>query len=326
LILVTGGTGFIGSNIVAALVARGDKVAVCDRHLDDGRAAHIAGLAIEHRVPADEVVAWLAGRDDVTAVVHMGAISATTETDVDLVLRTNVWLSLELWDHCVAHAIPFIYASSAQVYGDGALGFADDESQQAMAELRTITPYGASKLLFDRLVIRERESGRPLPPQWAGLRFFNVYGPHEGHKGGMMSVIAKTYPALAAGEPIRLFRSEREDYPDGGQKRDFVHVADCADVVLWLLDNPGINGIFNLGSGQARTWLDLAHAMFAAMEREPAVEFVDMPQELRGRYQYFTQAEMNKLRRAGYDKPFTSLEAGVGDYVRGYLARDGVPG
>ena len=209
MILVTGGTGFIGSNIVAALVARGDRVAVCDRHLDDGRASHIAGLAVEQWVAAEDVVAWLAGRVDVTAVVHMGAISATTETDVDLVLRTNVWLSLELWDLCAARGIPFIYASSAQVYGDGALGFADDESQQAMARLRTITPYGASKLLFDRLVIRERDAGRPLPPQWAGLRFFNVYGPHEGHKGGMMSVIAKTYPALAAGRSACSARNGR---------------------------------------------------------------------------------------------------------------------
>ena len=326
MILVTGGTGFIGSNIVAALVARGETVAVCDRHLDDDRAAYIAGLGITHRVHGDDVVAWLAGRDDVSAVVHMGAISATTETDVDLVLRTNVWLSLELWDHCAARGIPFLYASSAQVYGDGALGFDDDEGQAAMAALRTITPYGASKLLFDRLVIRERNAGRPVPPQWAGLRFFNVYGPHEGHKGGMMSVIAKTYPALAAGEPIRLFRSERPDYPDGGQKRDFVHVADCADVVLWLLDNPGVSGIFNLGSGQARTWLDLANAMFAAMGREPQVEFIAMPEELRGRYQYFTQAQMGKLRAAGYERPFTSLEDGVASYVIGYLARAGKPG
>lgn len=325
MILVTGGTGFIGSNIVAALVARGRPVAVCDRHLADDRASNIAGLAVDHLVPADDVVAWLAGRDDVEAVIHMGAISATTETDVDLVLR-NVWLSLELWDLCVARAIPFLYASSAQVYGDGALGFADDESQAAMADLRTITPYGASKLLFDRLVVRERDAGRALPPQWAGLRFFNVYGPHEGHKGGMRSVIAKTYPALAAGEPIRLFRSERADYPDGGQKRDFVHVADCADVVLWLLDNPGISGIFNLGSGQARTWLDLAHAMFAAMAREPAIAFVEMPEELKGRYQYFTQADMTKLRAAGYDRPFTTLEAGVADYVTGHLARAGSAG
>jgi ADP-L-glycero-D-manno-heptose 6-epimerase len=319
LILVTGGSGFIGSNIVAALVARGDRVAVCDRHFDDERARHLAGLDIAEQVEADDVMTWLAGRGDVSAVVHMGAISATTETDVDLILRTNVWLSIELMDWCTAHHVPFIYASSAQVYGDGDLGFDDDPSQEAMAALRTITPYGASKLLFDRLVARERDAGRALPPQWAGLRFFNVYGPHEGHKGDMRSVIAKTFPALQAGDAMRLFRSDRPDYGDGGQMRDFIYVRDCADVVLWLLDHPGVSGIYNLGTGQARTWLDLAHAMFAALGREPVVEFFEMPDALKGRYQYFTQAEMGRLHAAGYDRPFTSLEDGVADYIHGYL-------
>ena len=319
MILVTGGSGFIGSNIVAALVARGDRVAVCDRHFDDERARHLAGLDIAEHVQADDMMAWLARRGDISAVVHMGAISATTETDVDLILRTNVWLSIELMDWCTAHQVPFIYASSAQVYGDGGLGFDDDPGQGAMAAMRTITPYGASKLLFDRLVARERDAGRSLPPQWAGLRFFNVYGPHEGHKGDMRSVIAKTFPALQSGEAMRLFRSDRPDYGDGGQMRDFIFVRDCADVVLWLLDHPDVSGIYNLGTGQARTWLDLAHAMFAALDRDPVVEFFEMPDALKGRYQYFTQAEMGRLRAAGYDRPFTSLEDGVADYIHGYL-------
>lgn len=319
MILVTGGSGFIGSNIVAALVARGDRVAVCDRHFGDERARHLAGLDIAEQVQADDVMAWLARRGDISAVVHMGAISATTETDVDLILRTNVWLSIELMDWCTAHQVPFIYASSAQVYGDGGLGFDDDPGQGAMAAMRTITPYGASKLLFDRLVARECDAGRSLPPQWAGLRFFNVYGPHEGHKGDMRSVIAKTFPALQSGEAMRLFRSDRPDYGDGGQMRDFIFVRDCADVVLWLLDHPDVSGIYNLGTGQARTWLDLAHAMFAALDRDPVVEFFEMPDALKGRYQYFTQAEMGRLRAAGYDRPFTSLEDGVADYIHGHL-------
>jgi ADP-L-glycero-D-manno-heptose 6-epimerase len=318
-ILVTGGSGFIGSNIVAALVGRGEQVAVCDRHFGDERARHLEGLDIAETIEADALIGWLRGRDDITAVVHMGAISATTETDVDLIMRTNVWLSLELMDWCTARSVPFLYASSAQVYGDGELGFDDDPSQDAMACLRTITPYGASKLLFDRLAARERDAGRAMPPQWAGLRFFNVYGPHEGHKGDMRSVIAKTFPALQAGDAMRLFRSDRPDYGDGGQMRDFIYVRDCADVVLWLLDHPGVSGIFNLGTGEARTWLDLAHAMFAALGREPQVEFFDMPDALKGRYQYFTQAEMGRLRAAGYDRPFTSLEDGVADYIHGYL-------
>ncbi len=326
MILVTGGTGFIGSHIVAALVGRGDAVAVCDRHLDDARAGNIAGLEIAARVHADDLLAWFDSRDDISAVVHMGAISATTETDTDLILKTNVWLSLELWDRCAARAIPFVYASSAQVYGGGAQGFVDNEDPAALAALDAITPYGASKLLFDRLVIRERDGRRPVPSQWAGLRFFNVYGPHEAHKGEMRSVIAKTFPGLASGEAISLFRSERADYPDGGQKRDFIHVDDCAAVVLWLLDHADVSGLFNLGTGEARTWLDLAHAMFAALGRAPRIEFVDMPAALSGRYQYFTQADMTKLQRAGYARPFIGLEEGVTRYVVEDLSRrHGVP-
>jgi ADP-L-glycero-D-manno-heptose 6-epimerase len=242
--------------------------------------------------------------------------------DVDLILKSNVWLSLELWDWCAANAVPLIYASSAQVYGDGENGFVDDETPAALRRLQAITPYGASKLLFDRLLMREVGQGRAQPPQWAGLRFFNVYGPNEYHKGEQRSVIAKAYAGLAAGGAMRLFKSYRADYPDGGQTRDFVYVADCVAVVLWLLDRGDVNGIFNLGTGHARTWLDLAHAMFAAMGREPKIEFIDMPEVLRGRYQYATEADMTKLRHAGYDAPFTSLEAGVGDYVRNYLASD----
>ncbi len=315
MILVTGGTGFIGSNIVAALAARGREVAVCDRHLDGPRAGNIEGCGVVHRVHADDLGAWLDGRDDIEAVVHMGAVSATTETDADLIFRTNVWLSLDLWDRCARRGAPLIYASSAQVYGDGAQGFDDDPAQAAMARLRAITAYGASKLLFDRLVARERDAGRPAPPQWVGLRFFNVYGPREGHKGDMRSPIAKAVPALRAGGPMRLFRSDRPEYGDGGQMRDFIHVKDCADVACWLLDNRRVSGIFNLGTGEARTWLDLARAMFAALGREPEIEFIDMPDALRGRYQYFTRARMARLREAGYDRPFTTLEDGVADYI-----------
>ncbi|MBC6438931.1 MAG: ADP-glyceromanno-heptose 6-epimerase [Rhodospirillales bacterium] len=321
MILVTGGTGFIGSIIVQALVDRGDAVAVCDRHFDDERADNLAGYDLAAHVHADDLMTWIEARDDIEAVVHMGAISATTETETDLIMRTNVWLSLELWDWCARHRVPLIYASSAQVYGDGSKGFDDDPTQDAMARLRAITAYGASKLLFDRLVARERDAGRPMPPQWVGLRFFNVYGPHEGHKGDMRSVIAKTFPALQAGEAMRLFRSDRPDYGDGGQMRDFIYVKDCADVVCWLLDNRDVSGIFNLGTGEARTWLDLAHAMFAALERAPEVEFFEMPDALKGRYQYFTEARMMRLREAGYDQPFTTLEDGVADYIGKHLLR-----
>ena len=281
------------------MVGRGRSVAVCDRHLNDARAANIAGLVSPTGLRAEDASTWLGDhRAEVEAVIHMGAISATTEMDVDLDAEdqrlVHRW-SCGTW--CATAGIPFLYASSAQVYGSGSQGFVDDEAPGAMARLRTITPYGASKLLFDRLAVRDRDGGRTCPPQWAGLRFFNVYGPHETHKGDMRSVIAKTYPALAAGEPISLFRSDRPEYEDGGQMRDFIHVRDCVDVALWLLDHPEVSGIFNLGTGQASSWADLAHAMFAALGREPEIEYIDMPEKLRGRYQHFTQADMTKLRK-----------------------------
>ena len=323
MILVTGGAGFIGSNVVAGLDGRGmGPIVVADALRDGDRRANIAKHRVAEVIEPERIMAWLAGRSGVEAVIHMGAVSSTTEMDVDLILRSNVWLSLDLWDWCTANAVPLIYASSAQVYGDGSKGFVDDEDPATLAGLRAITPYGASKLLFDRLVLRELGKGRAHPPHWSGLRFFNVYGPNEYHKGEQRSVIAKAYAALAAGEPMRLFKSYHRDYPDGGQKRDFVHVGDCVAAILWLLDNGDVSGIFNLGSGRARTWLDLAHAMFAAMDRSPEIAFIDMPEVLRGRYQYLTEADMTKLRRAGYDKPFTSLEDGVADYVRRYLATD----
>ena len=323
MILVTGGAGFIGSNIVAGLSQRGmGPVVVADAVRDDDRRANIAKHDVVDVITPDRIVDWLAGRTDIEAIVHMGAISSTTEMDVDLILKSNVWLSLELWDWCAANRVPLIYASSAQVYGDGSRGFDDDEAVVALERLGAITPYGASKLLFDRLVMREIALRHAQPPQWAGLRFFNVYGPNEYHKGEQRSVIAKSYAGLAAGEPMRLFKSYRPDCPDGGQTRDFIYVADCVAVVLWLLDRGDVSGIFNLGTGQARTWFDLAHAMFAAMKREPEIAFIDMPEVLRGRYQYVTEANMTRLRRAGFDQPFTSLEDGVGDYIRNYLGVD----
>ena len=320
MILVTGGTGFIGSNIVQALSAAGVPLAVCDRHLDDPRLGNIAGARVQEMFGPDSLAAWLDGRRSLDAVIHMGAISATTETDVDLVMKTNVLLTLRLMDWCAARRVPFIYASSAQVYGDGERGFDDDESAAAMDALTAITPYGSSKLLFDRLMIRERDAGRTMPPQWVGLRFFNVYGPGEGHKGAMASVVSRTLPDIAAGGTLRLFRSRHPDYVDGGQKRDFIYVRDCVDVVMWLLDNPAVSGIFNLGTGEARTWLDLGHAMFRALSCPARITFVDMPAALEGRYQYYTRARMNRLREAGFAKPFTSLEDGIADHVSISLA------
>ena len=252
----------------------------------------------------------------------MGAISSTTETDVDLIVERNFRLSQRLWQWCAGAQRPFIYASSAATYGDGATGFEDEFTREALAKLRPLNAYGWSKHQFDRLVARLLADGAKAPPQWAGLKFFNVYGPNEYHKSSMRSVVAANFATVAGGAPLRLFKSYRADYPDGGQSRDFVHVQDCVDVVLWLLANAGVSGLFNLGTGQARSWLDLGHAMFAALQRPPAIEFIDMPETLRPKYQYFTEARMARLRAAGYGRPFTALEAGIADYVGKYLATE----
>jgi ADP-L-glycero-D-manno-heptose 6-epimerase len=321
--LVTGGAGFIGSNLVAALAARGAEVMVVDR-LREGQPGrekwrNLAKHNIAGILPPEELEDFWDEADNIEAVVHMGAISATTATDGDLVAATNITLPLWLWAACAERGVPFIYASSAATYGDGNLGFEDDLRPQALAALRPLNLYGWSKLAFDRRVADMLERGVPAPPQWAGLRFFNVYGPNEYHKGRMASVVFHKFHEVMAGNPARLFRSDREGIADGAQMRDFVHVDDCVKVMLWLLDNPEASGLFNVGSGRARSFLDLVRAMFAGMGQNDRIEFVDMPPDLRGKYQYFTEAPLGRLRAAGYDLPTIGLEEGVGSYVRDYL-------
>jgi len=324
--LVTGGAGFIGSNLVAALAARGAEVMVVDR-LREGvpgreKWRNLAKHTIAGILPPEEIEDyWAESADEIDAVLHMGAISATTATDGDLVAVTNFTLPLWLWSVCAERGIPFIYASSAATYGDGSLGFEDDATPAALAALRPLNLYGWSKLAFDRRVADMLDRGTPAPPQWAGLRFFNVYGPNEYHKGRMASVVFHKFHEVAGGSAARLFRSDRAGVADGEQKRDFVHVDDCVKVILWLLDNPEASGLFNVGSGEARSFLDLVRAMFAAMDEKPRVEFVDMPADLRGKYQYFTEAPLTRLREVGYDAPMTRLDDGVGRYVRDFLMR-----
>ena len=322
MILVTGGAGFIGSNIAAALVESGVPVALCDRFRNGSKWRNVSKLELREVVAPDLLAAWLdAHADQVEAVVHMGAISSTTESDVDLIMEVNFRLSQLLWHWCAAHGKRLVYASSAATYGAGEHGFDDDGSLEALSKLRPLNAYGWSKHLFDRWVARELAEGRPRPSQWVGLKFFNVYGPNEYHKVGMQSVVAQKYPLAAAGEALTLFRSHRSDVPDGGQKRDFVYVRDCVDVVLWLLSRPDVNGLFNLGTGQARSFEDLARAVFSALGRAAQVTYIDMPGAIRPNYQYFTEASMQRLRDAGYSQPFTSLADGVRDYVGRYLSQ-----
>jgi ADP-L-glycero-D-manno-heptose 6-epimerase len=321
MLLVTGGAGFIGSNIVASLNEAGrSDVVVNDVLGSQGKWRNLAKRQLADVVPPEDLFAWLDGRK-LDAVIHMGAISETTATDGDLVLRTNFRLSLRLLDWCSANQTPFLYASSAATYGDGAAGFADDWSAESLRQLRPMNLYGFSKQLFDLALVDRLRRGDRMPPQWAGLKFFNVFGPNEYHKGEMMSLVAKRFDDAKANKPVQLFKSHRDGIGDGEQKRDFIYVNDAVSVVRWLLDTPKVSGIFNVGTGTARSFRDLISAIFAALGRAPNIEYVDMPPAIRGQYQYFTQAEVENLRRAGYNAGFTPIEAAVKDYVTGYLDR-----
>jgi ADP-L-glycero-D-manno-heptose 6-epimerase len=320
MILVTGGAGFIGSNVVAALGERGAPVAVCDRLGSDDRWRNLAKTEFRELIEPDRLDDWLRSQQRLEAVIHLGAISSTTERDADLIFEANVRLSARIWDWCAAHRTPLIYASSAATYGAGAQGFDDDQRPEALAGLRPLNAYGWSKHVFDRRVLRSVGAGESSPPQWAGLKFFNVYGPNEYHKGTMQSVVAQKYPLVADGRPVTLFRSHHPDYPDGGQMRDFIYVDDCVDVMLWLLEHPSVSGLFNLGTGRARSFADLARAIAAAAGVPSQLEYIPMPEAIRPNYQYFTEARMHKLRDAGYERPFTSIEDGVRRYVERYLA------
>ena len=324
LVLVTGGAGFIGSNIVARLCADGGwDVVVCDwlGAAEEGRWRNIAKHPIADLIAPEETFDWLGRRwRDLDAVIHMGAVSSTTESDIDKLVRSNFALSRDLFRWCAEHGRRLIYASSGATYGDGALGFDDDNDPAALAALKPLNAYGWTKALFDLFAMREAARGA-APPQWAGLKFFNVYGPNEEHKGPMKSVAAQIWPDVAHGRSVKLFKSYHANYADGGQLRDFVYVRDVVDVVAWLLERPEVSGIYNLGSGRARSFKDLAEALFAAAGVEPHIDYIAMPLALRERYQYFTEAKLERLRAAGYDGQFTTLEDGVGDYVKGYLSK-----
>ena len=322
--VVTGGAGFIGSNIVHGLEqANLGPIVVVDRLRHANKWRNIAKHELFDIVSPEDVMHFLDDHDGaVTAIIHMGAISSTTETDVDLIINNNFRYTMQLWNWCAHHRVRFIYASSAATYGDGQEGFDDDASAAALAKLRPMNPYGWSKHLFDRRVTAMIADGDRLPPQWAGLKFFNVYGPNEYHKGGQQSVVAQTYPHAKNEEAAVLFRSHHPDYEDGGQLRDFVWVGDCVDIIVWLLENDSVSGLFNCGTGKARSFADLVRAVYGAMDLEPLIEYIDTPIEIRDKYQYFTEAKMDRLRAAGYDKPMTELEDGIATYVRDFLDTD----
>lgn len=322
MILVTGGAGFIGSNLHAALCAAGREVVVADWLGDDSAGNPGKWRNLRHHIPLqiinpDEIEDFLARHPPLETIVHLGAISETTATDGDLVWARNVTLSQTLWSWCANRGVRFIYASSAATYGDGARGYSD--ADDVTPALRPLNMYGYSKHLFDLWAAREG-----LLDRIVGLKFFNVYGPNEDHKGEMRSVVAKAYEQIVSDGSIRLFESYRPGTAHGEQTRDFLYVKDAAAIALHLAATPTAAGLYNVGAGIARTWNDLACAIFAALGRVPRIVYIPMPETLRGRYQYRTEATIDRLRASGYDAAFTSLEDAVRDYICGYLI-PGVP-
>ena len=322
MILVTGAAGFIGSNILACLEEAGlGPIAVCDWFESDTKWLNVAKREIAEFISPENLLISLRRRQDVKAIIHMGAISATTERNVDLLIERNIQTTVNLWDYCAEANIPFIYASSAATYGALEHGLIDDESPEALAKLRPLNAYGWSKKATDQILISRLAQKKKVPPQWVGLKFFNVYGPNEYHKGSMMSVVAKFFDPVRAGAPVRLFKSDRDDIEHGEQKRDFIYVKDCSNAIVWLIQNPQVSGIFNLGTGKARSFRDVVCAIGLAMNKSVNIEYVDMPAELTGKYQYFTQSEMEKFRLHGLPSDFHSVELGVRDYVLNYLCK-----
>jgi ADP-L-glycero-D-manno-heptose 6-epimerase len=311
-VVVTGAAGFIGSRLVGALVADGIPVVAVDTRAHFGARDEHAAIDASRIVDVDVFPAWLQSADDVKAIVHLGACTDTRETDRAYLTRRNLEASQAVWRFAARAGVPLVYASSAATYGAGELGYDDDES--LIPRLVPLNAYGDSKQQFDVWALDEEREGR-APAHWCGLKFFNVYGFGERHKGPMSSVVLQAFDQIRATGRLRLFRSHRADVADGHQARDFVFVDDVVDTLRALIERPAERGIFNLGSGTARTFLDLGRATFAALGVDERIEFVDTPPDIRAHYQYFTQATMARLSAAGYVRRTTPLEAGVRQYV-----------
>jgi len=316
-VLVTGAGGFIGSALVHVLNQRGiDQIIVTDRLGEDEKWRNLLPLAFEDYVPADEFMEGIEDDPDhfgrFAAVFHLGACSSTTVTDADFVLENNYAYTKDLCRWALFSGSRFVYASSAATYGDGSAGM-DDKSED-ISKLRPLNLYGYSKHLFDLYASREE-----ILPEIVGIKYFNVFGPNEYHKGDMRSLVCKAFDQIQETGRIRLFKSHKPEYPDGGQMRDFVYVKDAVEMTLHLAENEDAGGLYNIGSGFARTWNDLAGALFAALGKEPNIEYIDMPESIRHQYQYYTCADISKIRKTGYVRPMTSLEDAVRDYAVNYL-------
>ncbi|MBS1588563.1 MAG: ADP-glyceromanno-heptose 6-epimerase [Bacteroidetes bacterium] len=317
-IVITGAAGFIGSYLTGFLNRAGfNNLILVDDFSDKAKVKNLVGKKFVLKVHREQFANWTkTHKGAVKAVFHLGARTDTTEMDYEVHRKWNLDYSKTVWEYCTRQEIPLVYASSAATYGNGEFGYKDDHS--IVSKLHPLNPYGQSKNDFDIWALKQSE----MPPFWAGVKFFNVYGPNEYHKGRMASVVFHAFYQIRKTGSVCLFRSHRPDFKDGEQMRDFVFVKDVVSMCVWLMQNQPQNGLYNVGSGKARSFLDLVHAIFKTLNLQPNIEFVDTPEDIRDKYQYFTEADMHKIRKAGYAEPFTSLEEGVQEYVADYLEKE----
>lgn len=320
MIVITGAAGFIGSCMTQKLneIGRTDLVLV-DDFTKEQKKRNWINKKYADKIQRDDFFVWAEkNARHIDFVIHLGARTDTTEMDYSVFENLNVSYTQKIWDFCSRHQIPLLYASSAATYGNGDNGYVDNESE--IPQLEPLNPYGKSKNEIDKWILKQTAT----PPQWAGFKFFNVFGPNEYHKGRMASVIFHSFNQIKETGRVKLFRSHRPDYKDGEQIRDFVYVKDVVDVLHWFTQNKAANGIYNLGTGKARTFYDLAVSTFRALGESPVIDFIDIPADIRDKYQYYTEADIQKLRHANYNSPFHSLEDGVKDYVSNYLSNDSI--
>jgi len=311
MIIITGGAGFIGSNLVNKLVSKSNYEIVSVDHNNEKNKHYFLNDNFKKILPEDLEIFIKNNNKKIIAIVHLGAITSTTEKNLDLIIKNNLELSIFLWSWCKKNNKRLIYASSAATYGDGSNLFDDREDDQYLSKLNPLNLYGWSKHIFDRLINKKKEQ----PPQIVGLKFFNVYGPNENHKGSMKSIVLKIHQTISKGMDVKLFKSHNENYKDGEQLRDFIYVKDVVSIIEWFIDNPKLNGLFNVGTGVPRSFNDIAKAVFSNSNKREKITYIDTPVEIRNQYQYFTKANIKKLKESGYLKDFFSLEDGIKDYI-----------
>lgn len=319
--VITGGAGFLGSNLAAGIEERNmGEITIIDRFENDNRWKNIAKRSIRDIVFPENMMEYLdKNANNIEGLIHISFTGFSEEKDVDQLIEERINTTWKLWEWCAEHRVPFVYDSTAGVYGDGSLGFVDDDSASGLSKLSPLSPAAWTKLFVDRKIVNTINAGEAVPPQWIGFRCFNLYGPNEYHSTRHRSVVPGIYNAAKSNRLFPLFKSANPSFKNGEQMRDFIYVDDAVDIVLWLIQHPEISGIFNIGTGHARTYLDVLKAVYEALGEKPEWDFIELPADVKEKYQYFTQADVQKLRSVGYTKPFTTIEEGVTKYVKEYL-------